>query len=52
MWLEKNEMFRDTFVSSVQLDTGTCNDPSAVPGATLVLHSGTPYADRTTIVSQ
>ncbi len=52
MWLERNDMLRDTFVSSVQVDTSACDDPSGIPGATLVLHSGAPYADRSTIVSR
>jgi hypothetical protein len=52
MWLERNDMLRDTFIGSVPLDTSDCADPSAVAGATLVLHNGAPYADRSTIVSK
>lgn len=52
MWLERNDMLRDTFVSFVPLDTSGCDDPSAVAGATLVLHNGAPSADRSTIVSR
>jgi len=52
MWLEKNDMLRDTYVSSVHIDTGICDDPSTISGATLVLHSGAPYADRSIIVSR
>ncbi len=52
MWLERNDMLQDTYVSPVRLDTSDCGDPSAVPGSTLVLHSGAAYADRSTIVSR
>lgn len=51
MWLERNDLLRDTYVSAVRLDTADCNEPSTVPGATLVLHSGAPSGDRTTIQS-
>ncbi len=52
MWLERNDLLEENFVSSVLLDTTACDDPSAIPGATVVLHSGAPYADRTTIASR
>ncbi len=51
MWLERNDLLRDTYVSAVRLDTADCNEPSTVPGATLVLHSGAPSGDRATIQS-
>ncbi len=50
-WLERNDLLRDTYVSAVRLDTTECNEPSTVPGATLVLHSGALSADRTIIES-
>ncbi len=50
-WLERNELLRESFVSTVSLDTSGCNDRSAVAGATLVMHSGAPYADRATIAA-
>jgi hypothetical protein len=49
MWLERNDLLQDTYVSAVPLDTTDCSEPSTVPGATLVLHSGAPSGDRTTI---
>jgi S1-C subfamily serine protease len=52
LWLERNDLLRDTYVTSVSLDTTDCTEPSAVPGATLVLHSGAPSGDRTMIQSK
>lgn len=51
MWLERNNLLEDTYVSLVRLDTSACSDSSAIPGATVVLHNGVPYADRSTVGS-
>jgi len=51
MWLEKNDLLEDTYVSSVHLDTSPCGEPASIRGATVVLHSGVEYADRSIIRS-